>query len=84
MLGKQGQVAQNEFIWISDLKEVELVGIGRHATNNFGISIVKLCMSTEFLSLSLVSVCVRHISNRYVRWCLKFYLNLNYNLFEFE
>ena len=72
MLGEHWQVAENELVWISDLEKVELVGIGRNATNNFGVGVIKLSMSTEFLSLSLVSVCVRHISNRYMFCCLKF------------
>ena len=63
MLGEDGEVAENDSIWISNLKEIELVGIRWHTANNLRLSIFKLSVSSEILSLLLVSVGIRHFSN---------------------
>ena len=53
MLREHRLIAEHNFVGVPHLEKVILVWIRWHATNNFGIGVIKLGMSTVFFSLLL-------------------------------
>jgi hypothetical protein len=56
VLGVLGDVGQDDLVWISLDELVLAVGVWLDATHDLGIGVFELGMSSEFLSLLLVSV----------------------------
>ena len=63
MLGELGNVVKDELVGVSKLVQLLLIGVGHDTTDNLGDGIIKLGVTTEFLSLLCVLVLICHFSN---------------------
>tara|TARA_B110000285_G_scaffold234539_1_gene311887 strand:+ start:2112 stop:2375 length:264 start_codon:yes stop_codon:yes gene_type:complete len=60
VLRKSWDVGKVQSVWVSRDELFSTVWIWWNGTNDLGVGVFELGVSTEFLSLSLVSVCVCH------------------------
>lgn len=60
MLGKLWDIAEDNLVWVSLLVGSSLIGIRWDGSNDFGVSVFELGMSSEVLSFFGVLIGVSH------------------------
>ena len=56
MLREHWQVAQDELVWVTNHEEVRLVGVRWDTTDNLGVSVLELGVTSELFPLFLIGV----------------------------
>mmetsp|Transcript_33233 Transcript_33233/g.50951 ORF Transcript_33233/g.50951 Transcript_33233/m.50951 type:complete len:273 (+) Transcript_33233:1255-2073(+) len=60
--GQGGDVAEHNLVRVTHLEVISLLGLGGHGTDDLGVGILEVGVSSEVLPLLLVSVGISHVS----------------------